>query len=192
MAAHRGFPSVEEMNSHMIDEWNAVVEPKDTVYYLGDLSFMKPVDTAILLTKLNGRIRLISGNHDHRKSIDAVVKLLAGPDPVKHADTIKFAVLDRLFTLKTVLEDVPLRLELCHFPMLTWDRAHYGVWHLHGHSHGFCRYPHPNTTMLDVGVDNVGYRPISLADVAARMAGKTFHPCDLHDPARYEGAITTI
>ena len=32
----RPFESVEEMNDRLIDNWNQVVKPSDTVYHLGD------------------------------------------------------------------------------------------------------------------------------------------------------------
>ena len=34
----RPFESVEEMNDRLIDNWNQVVKPNDTVYHLGDFA----------------------------------------------------------------------------------------------------------------------------------------------------------
>ena len=62
----RGFSSVEEMNEHMIRQWNAKVTSKDTVYILGDFSLADGIQTSGILECLNGRKHLIIGNHDDR------------------------------------------------------------------------------------------------------------------------------
>lgn len=62
---HRGFESVEEMNEYMIKKWNGKVRKNDEVVIIGDLSWNKAEDTNILLSRLNGRLYLIQGNHDH-------------------------------------------------------------------------------------------------------------------------------
>ena len=63
---HRGFSSLEEMHEYMIDKWNMRVNKRDEVIVLGDFSMGKPSETAEILNRLNGRIGLIEGNHDHR------------------------------------------------------------------------------------------------------------------------------
>ena len=62
----RGFPSVEEMNAHMIRQWNAKVTKNDTVYILGDFSLTGGFQTSGILDCLNGKKHLITGNHDDR------------------------------------------------------------------------------------------------------------------------------
>lgn len=62
----RGFPSVEEMNDHMIRQWNAKVTKNDTVYILGDFSLAGGFQTSGILDCLNGKKHLITGNHDDR------------------------------------------------------------------------------------------------------------------------------
>ncbi len=62
----RGFPSAEEMNEHMIAQWNAKVTKNDTVYILGDFSLAGGFQTSGILDCLNGKKHLITGNHDDR------------------------------------------------------------------------------------------------------------------------------
>lgn len=58
----RPFSSVEEMNEQLIINWNNAVRPQDIIYHLGDFAFGKHnIDIAV---RLNGRKRLILGNHD--------------------------------------------------------------------------------------------------------------------------------
>lgn len=61
---HRGFGSVEEMNEYMIRKWNGKVRKKDEVVILGDLSWGNVEQTNELLAGLNGKLYLITGNHD--------------------------------------------------------------------------------------------------------------------------------
>ena len=60
----RGFESVEAMNEYMIEKWNSKVTNADTVVILGDLSLGNVEETNELIHKLNGKLCLITGNHD--------------------------------------------------------------------------------------------------------------------------------
>ena len=64
----RPFSDVNEMNEVLIQRWNSVVGPGNTVYHLGDF-FMGPKETVFLRKRLNGRIVLIKGNHDKKDSL---------------------------------------------------------------------------------------------------------------------------
>lgn len=68
---NRPFADVYEMNEIMVKNWNAIVTPQDKVYHLGDV--MMGGGTTLdycdkLLGRLNGKKRLILGNHDNGKS----------------------------------------------------------------------------------------------------------------------------
>ena len=61
----RLFSSVEAMDRALIRLWNSRVNPCDTVYNIGDLSFHKDMQTNIsIFSKLNGKHVLVLGNHD--------------------------------------------------------------------------------------------------------------------------------
>ena len=62
----RHFSSVEEMNETMIERWNSVVKPGDKVYHLGDVVFGndQPGWMIANFARLNGKKRLVVGNHD--------------------------------------------------------------------------------------------------------------------------------
>jgi calcineurin-like phosphoesterase family protein len=49
----------------MVDRWNSVVKATDIVYHLGDVYFGQGHK---VLRRLNGRKRLILGNHDNGKA----------------------------------------------------------------------------------------------------------------------------
>lgn len=49
----------------MIKRWNSVVKKDDKVWHLGDFGFGSKEQIANIISKLNGRIFLILGNHDN-------------------------------------------------------------------------------------------------------------------------------
>lgn len=59
----RGFRDVEHMDEHMIERWNSVVKPGDTVFHLGDFA-MNPKEIMRVRPRLQGKINLVLGNHD--------------------------------------------------------------------------------------------------------------------------------
>ena len=60
----RPFKTVEEMNETIIKRWNMMVNKDDIVYHLGDFAFSNKEATQEIVSRLNGKIRLIRGNHD--------------------------------------------------------------------------------------------------------------------------------
>lgn len=64
----RPFSSVEEMNETIIERHNNVVKPQDTVYFLGDFAFGKK--NIELAGRMNGKKRLVMGNHDTYPTAD--------------------------------------------------------------------------------------------------------------------------
>lgn len=150
--------SVAEHDDHLIRKWNSRVAPKDEVWVLGDFALTTPDRATKIFGCLNGRKRLIVGNHDN-----------------EHVRRLPWESVDQI----RMLRHNGLRAVCCHYPMLTWDRAHHGVPHLHGHSHGnlatFMR-----SSRLDVGVDNTLGFPISV-DVAVKLATSYgYVPVDHH------------
>lgn len=62
---NRPYFTCSEMAEDIVSKWNNKVTPEDTVYVVGD--FFWTSDAAkMYLPKLNGKIILITGNHDNR------------------------------------------------------------------------------------------------------------------------------
>lgn len=62
---NRPFKNVNDMNIHMITEWNKVVKEDDFVIHVGDVEFYQKNFTQYL----NGNKFLVKGNHDSRQNI---------------------------------------------------------------------------------------------------------------------------
>ena len=58
----RPFSSAEEMDELMVQRWNETVREGDHVYHLGDVTMDRKF--LPILARLNGRLRLVRGNHD--------------------------------------------------------------------------------------------------------------------------------
>lgn len=58
----RPWNTIEEMDEALIENWNKVVKPKDTVIVLGDIIINR--SALPKLARLNGNKELIKGNHD--------------------------------------------------------------------------------------------------------------------------------
>ena len=61
---NRPFKDISEMNREIINNWNSIVKKDDIVYHLGDFFFGSKYDLTNIISKLNGNIYLIRGNHD--------------------------------------------------------------------------------------------------------------------------------
>lgn len=140
---NRPFSSIEEMDEKIIENWNDVVKPNDTIYHLGDFSFNKEKKDSHFLHRLNGKKHLIKGNHDKQPSIKD------GWSSINDYLKIKFN---------------KKRIILCHYPLREWDGFFSGAWHLYGHVHGKLS-PLENTKSADVGVDVCNYYPISFEEL---------------------------
>jgi len=166
---HRPFESVKEMNQEMIWQWNNVVASDDIVYHLGDFTLLDEEIAQWYFSRLSGQIRILSNPWHHDK------RWLRWAMSSKHhqfisGDGAKVQLLPPMVVLELDKgKKWPLVIVLCHYPLSEWDRKHYGAWHLHGHSHGNLR---PIGLMLDVGVDQHNFVPVSLDQVTELMGAK--------------------
>ncbi|NTF17100.1 metallophosphoesterase [Agrobacterium rubi] len=165
----RPFSSVEEMNQVLVRNWNAVVNEKDVVWVIGDFAFnMTEREIAEIFFSLNGRLRLVLGNHDYDNTgeVKAAVARLPWEKIVARAE----------------IKHAGQRIILDHYAGLVWSADHHGSYLAYGHSHGrLLGLP----GSIDVGVDNQGYRPISV-DQFVKQADESIrnHKQVIHDVIR--------
>lgn len=140
----RPFTDIEEMDRVMIQRWNTIVKPTDTVWHLGDFAWKDPTS---YLKQLNGQKHLIIGNHDGKR-------------------------LDNAFGWHSVDNYKELKLDgrnlvLFHYGMRVWNKSGHGSIHLYGHSHN--NLP-GDSQSLDVGCDAWLFQPITLDSIEKRLA----------------------
>lgn len=145
----RPFSSNEEMDEAMVERWNAKVHPNDTVYHLGDVVINKK--SLHHVGRLNGKLRLIRGNHDIFKDQD-------------YRD-VGFEQIHgvKVFVDKFILSHIPLH------PDSVTNRFRSCI---HGHLHGN-RVLLPDGTIdpryYCVSVEHTNYEPISFEEVEQRL-----------------------
>ena len=99
---NRPFGSLREMNETLIKNWQSIVKPEDTVYFLGDFGFMGVKKGKEILSQLPGKIIALRGNHD-----ESIGRMLRMGFAEVHEGSI-------------VIELDGLKIRLCHYPYATW------------------------------------------------------------------------
>jgi len=150
---------VRHMDRVLIERWNAKIQPDDIVWHLGDVFFCGNTYGQSILNELNGRKRLIMGNHDYSRSYSKWESL--GFEFVLEAAQIKIDGKDCW---------------LSHYPYsegfwkVLFKRFHYddryiqkklkdsGAWLFHGHIHDIWKV---KDRMINVGVDVWDGEPVS-------------------------------
>jgi len=179
----RGFDSIQEHDETLMRNWNEKVSNDDEVYHLGDVAFGNPIKAKYIIEQLNGKKYLVRGNHE---------KTVLNREHVRNL----FEWIKDYHELKIPDETAPNKYRLIclfHYPIVSWRgktaakgfhlhgngtlkkilQSVYGndypedSFHLHGHSHG--KYKSEENRILDVGVDNCNFYPISIDEVFEYM-----------------------
>lgn len=138
---------VVKMDKMLIEKWNKTVKKCDTVYYLGDFCLSNKEYTEKILQQLHGKKFLIWGNHD--RSLKGLERYFVDCADIKEAkftnNQFPFIPVDETFCV-----------EMCHYPLLSWNRRNNGSCMVCGHSHGGTNHLNEMTKELrvDVGIDN--------------------------------------
>lgn len=143
----RTFHNLEEMNELMIENWNRVIGANDIVYHLGDVYFGPSDKADVILSRLNGKKRLLLGNHDD------------GKDPILHKHFQKIGLWRMFPEYNCVLTHVPV-----HESGLEKGKSkvHYN---LHGHIH---EKPAPSNQHVNCCVEKQNYTPKHIEDLVPK------------------------
>ena len=145
------FSSVEEMDETMIENWNRVVKPGDTVYHLGDVFFGSKDTFRSLWARLNGSKRLILGNHDDAKFF------------IQNGLVTKVVVWREFHDYNLLLSHVPLDpSSLRRYRHGKHDEENRLLLNVHGHIH---QNPSPTEHHRCVCVEHTDYTPINIEEL---------------------------
>ena len=173
----RPYSSVEEMNEDMIEKWNSVVKPEDSVYVLGDISLaFRPIEA--FSHRLVGTRYLVPGNHDwchsfHKKGRKDREKWIG------EYERYGWNVMSEQTSM--ILEEIG-EVNLCHHPYgnensndgeeyhdkyAKWRPIDNGKVLLCGHVHEKwqTKKSSAGTLMINVGVDVHKFIPISQTEI---------------------------
>ena len=136
------FSNVNEMNECLMDSWNEVVKPDDTVYHLGDVFFGDHAKFEKDFRKFNGNKRLVLGNHDN-------IKYLASTN-----------FFSRIYTDITLSDyGIFVSHRPSHESQMYDYRNQKNLVNVHGHIH---RNPSPSERHYNVCVEQSNYYPVNL------------------------------
>ena len=145
------FDDISSMNEFLVKQWNETVSKDDIIFHLGDFSFGTKFKTEEIIKQLNGKIYLISGNHDFLKT-SRFEKYF---ESIRHYREIKIG---------------KQMIVLFHFPIYDWNNTSNGSWHLHGHTHNTY---FGNGKIMDVGIDaHKELKPFTFNEISNIMSNK--------------------
>ena len=156
----RPFANAAEMNEELIRRWNETVPEDGIVFHLGDFCMGGSKEWNDIMYRLHGKIYLILGNHDMKN--------------IKQGFMQRFELVTQQMTIRVGGQGIILN----HNPFLCYGGSYRDVWQLFGHVHSGplskTGLDLPRLKMLfplqyDVGVDNNEYRPVSFAEVKAKI-----------------------
>ena len=157
---NRPFKNAAEMNAELIRRWRETVPDDGIIFHLGDFAHGSSRLWNDILNALPGHKYLILGNHDMKA--------------IHQGFMSHFELVTQQMTIRVGGQAIVLN----HNPFLCYGGSYRDVWQLFGHVHSgpasHTGLDHPRLKMLfprqyDVGVDNNNYRPISFADVKAKI-----------------------
>lgn len=182
----RPFESVAAMDLQMVQNWNDVVAIQDTVWHIGDFTLGNYETFIFYINSLIGRINIVPGGHDYKWMGDWASVMT--PEGWRIPGTVNAYLYPPLHSLQIKRKgERPLPLVMCHYPMMSWDRSHYGSLHLHGHVHNTWKKTCSlsEDTQLPPG-EKKGCRINMSADVW------DFHPVNLDDLLDIAGISGTL
>lgn len=140
MAIKRGFSCADEMNQYIIDKWNSVIDKRDMVYILGDLTMEKKRDYP-LLNILKGEKTVILGNHDRRQDVTEMLKYV---------------------TNVAGMMNYKSKIILTHYPIHPCELDYRYSYNIHGHVH---ENSLEDKRYINVSCEVVDYTPKLLAEL---------------------------
>lgn len=147
----RGFNNVDEMNQAIVDRFNSVIQPEDTLYILGDVMLNDNAKAEQYLAQIKGKKIFIRGNHDTNIRVELYKKYTN--EEIKYADVIKVK--------KKIIY-------LSHYPTITAnadDDPGKTTLNFHGHTHQTCNFTANGFYMYHVGVDSHDCYPVLIDNI---------------------------
>lgn len=183
MALHRGHAlgaatrkdvTPEQVRAHdedVISSWNSVVGTDDVVWHLGDLTLKHTAEISDIIGRLNGRIRLVLGNHDRAHPLFRERAITAQQELLRVR--IEYACTAARITIPGGSSGrIPVMLS--HFPYRSpdgddhrfraWQLDPSDDWLLHGHTHSQTVMNADLPRQIHVGWD-AWRRPVSEAEI---------------------------
>lgn len=162
----RGFSSIEEHDAIIIENWNKIVKPNDTVYLLGDLMLNDNESGIKKLNQLNGDIFYIRGNH----CTDTRCELYKNTDMVPLCGDFctSWAIIQKINGYSVYLSHYPTIIGSLE-DMSGLKRRLLG---LSGHTHSKDKFYQDIPFMYNVALDAHNNTPVSFDEIISDIEAK--------------------
>ena len=148
--ANRPFQCVQDMEDALIEKWNRKVKDNDEIYIIGDLFYQHDhIDS--ILSRLNGKKHLITGNHESKW-------LTHQYRPYFQSIQSSLEIVDQNHTIY-----------MCHYPMVCYPKQS-RAYMIHGHIHNDTLFDYwcvllKRARILNAGVDINHFEPVTLNEL---------------------------
>lgn len=166
----RGFATNDEHHDHVEQEWNAHVDPRDTVIVVGDSHMSSLEEAMAFYNRLPGKKVLLKGNHDknhpmYRNAFNMEAAYRQAFAECMESMRVKFAGIDFLVNHFPYNGDTEGR-ESDRY--VQWRLRDLGTPIIHGHVHSADKvtYSALGTAQLHVGWD-AWHRPVTIEEIVA-------------------------
>lgn len=144
--AGRPFATIEKHDEILVQNWNSVVRPQDTVWHLGDVLLGNT--NFEILSRLNGHIKLILGNHDTWAKIQEYMKYFK-----------------RIEAYTTMGKDILVS----HIPVHSCELKTRFKANIHGHRHHDPEPGNADPRYFNVSMEAINYTPIAYEEIRKQL-----------------------
>lgn len=166
----RPFASIEEHDEALVENWNSVVGPDDTVVHLGDVVMGTRTENLQIIKRLNGTKILIPGNHDY---VSAVEKESRRERYMPIYGEVFDRILPDIVIIGSVAishyppAEIPDHGEEDRYPHMRPPSYSNTILFIHGHTHqtDTITYLPGGRMAVSVGVDANDWRPVPIEEL---------------------------
>lgn len=167
MYGPRGFSSIEEHDATIIENWNKIVKPNDTVYLLGDLMLNDNENGIKKLNQLNGIIFYIRGNHCSNARC-ALYREKTSMIPLSGFFETSWATVQKINSYNVYLSHYPTYTS--YIENMAPLKQH--ILNFHGHTHSKDKFYQDIPFMYNVALDAHKNAPVSFDEIISDIEAK--------------------
>jgi calcineurin-like phosphoesterase family protein len=154
---NRPFGNVQDMNDEMVQRWNAVVKPEDTVIHLGNFAW-DPTTAEEMFEDLNfNQLLLLPAEHD-----SAILELQAAGGLPTNVKVVNY-----------IFEQNNLNATFSYWPMLEWPSKSKGGYLFHGYYNKKYKSDHKKK-MINMATEFWNYTPQNINSILTLFDDKDF------------------
>jgi calcineurin-like phosphoesterase family protein len=161
----RGFDSIKIMDDLILEKFGDTVKNKSNFYFAGDLSWNPNAARNFFNLVHKKEIQFFWALGNHERNRKDYKDYISDCRCIQHILDIE-------------IEGQPI--SICHYPMISWNRSHFGAWQLFGHHHKQKSGGNPGRLdtlivgkQLNINLEFHDYKPWSFLEIVEYMKTKS-------------------